>query len=216
LIAKDIVALRTSLEVPYAFFRTFQILTGKLTQFGSGIGRDSSTKSMVKKSMIGVWKALTTEDGEVFAEAAEKDLLCFPLREPLRPLRLAFFVFSLTLLAACQAASSGQTEPVSAGALTKEYQASTIDARRKYDGREITVKGLTVMTAMMPPSGSDQGLVFLEEKGANPARRVACWFSKDQVEQFSKITSGQFITVKGIFNGEAGAELKFCKLVKIE
>jgi len=124
--------------------------------------------------------------------------------------------FILALLTACQAASSGQTEPVSAGALTKEYQASTTDARRKYDGREITVKGLAVMTAMMPPSGNDQGLIFLEEKGANPARRVACWFSKDQAEQFSKITSGQFITVKGIFNGEAGAELKFCKLVKVE
>ena len=91
---------------------------------------------MVKKSMIGVPKALTVQDGEVFADAVERDPLCFPLR----PLRLAFLVFSLMLLAACQAASSGQTEPVSAGALTTEYQASTIDARRKYDGREITVK----------------------------------------------------------------------------
>ena len=162
--------------------------------------------------MIGVRKALTAEDGEAFADAAEKDLLCFPLR----PLRLAFLVFSLTLLAACQAASSGQTEPVSAGALTKEYQASTADARRKYDGREITVKGLAMMTAMMPPSGGEQGLVFLEEKGTNQARRVTCWFSSDQADHFSQIKGGQYITVKGIFNGEAGAELKFCKLVKIE
>jgi hypothetical protein len=68
----------------------------------------------------------------------------------------------------------------------------------------------------MPPTGADQGLVFLQEKGPNPPRRVACWFSKDQAARFSKIKGGQLITVKGIFNGEAGAELKFCKLVKIE
>ena len=127
--------------------------------------------------------------------------------------------FILALLTACQAASSRQpvpSEPVSAGSLTKDYQESTADLRRKYDGREITVKGLTVMTAMMPPSASDQGLVFLEEKNANPPRRVSCWFSQDQADQFSRIKGGQLITVKGIFNGEAGAELKFCRLVRID
>lgn len=130
--------------------------------------------------------------------------------------RLLLTSLSLTLLTACQSASSRQPEPVSVGPLTKEYQESNSDTRRKYDGREITVKGLAVMTAMMPPSAGEQGLVFLEEQGANPARRVTCWFSSDQGEQFSKVKAGKFITVKGIFNGEAGAELKFCKLVKIE
>ncbi|HEV8588063.1 MAG TPA: hypothetical protein VGQ72_04260 [Pyrinomonadaceae bacterium] len=159
---------------------------------------------------------LTAENAEDFAEAAEKDALCVPLREPLRPLRLGFVLFSLTMLTACQAASSSQPEPVPAGVLTKDYQESTTDARRKYDGREITVKGLTVMTAMMPPSGSEEGLILLEERTASPPRRVSCWFSRDQAERFSTIKAGQYITVKGIFNGEAGAELKFCKLVKIE
>ena len=131
--------------------------------------------------------------------------------------KLLPLTLSLTLLTACQAASSRPAaEPVSAGALTKEYQESTTDARRKYDGKEITVKGLTMMAVMMPPSGDEQGLVFLEEKGANPPRRVSCWFSKDQADQFSKIKGGQLITVKGIFNGESGAELKFCRLVKID
>lgn len=161
---------------------------------------------------------LTAENAEDFAAAAESDFRCVSLRESLRPLRLPLVLLSLTLLAACQAASSRPSapEPVSAGALTKEYQESTADARRKYDGREITVQGLTVTAAMMPPSGSDQGLVFLEEKGANPPRRVSCWFSNDQADQFSRIKGGQLITVKGIFNGEAGAELKFCRLVKID
>lgn len=169
--------------------------------------------------MFGLQKALTADDGEVFAEAAEKDDLCAPLREAPRPLRLALVLVSLALLTACQAASSRQTtpsEPVFAGVLNKEYRESTTDARRKYDGKEITVKGLAQMTAMMPPSGSDQGLVFLEEEGANPPRRVSCWFTKDQADQFSKIDGGQIITVRGIFNGESGAELRFCKLVKVE
>jgi hypothetical protein len=43
-----------------------------------------------------------------------------------------------------------------------------------------------------------------------------CWFSKDQAEQFSKIKGGQYVTLKGIFNGEAGVDLKFCKLAKID
>lgn len=160
---------------------------------------------------------LTAAEAEDFAGSAENDFLCVSLRE--RPLRLALVLLSLTMLAACKAASSRQPaspEPVSAGVLTKEYQESTAEARRKYDGREITVKGLTMMTAMMPPSGDDQGLVLLEEKGANQPRRVACWFSNDHADQFSKIKGGQLITVKGIFNGEAGAELKFCKVLKIE
>ena len=130
--------------------------------------------------------------------------------------RLLLVSLSLALLTACQSASSRQPEPVSVGTLTKEYQESNSDTRRRYDGREITVKGLAVMAAMMPPPAADQGLVFLQDAGASPTRRVACWFSKDQAEQFSRIKSGQYVTVKGIFNGEAGADLKFCKLVKNE
>lgn len=172
----------------------------------------------MKKSLSPAFEQdLTAAEAGDFAEATENEFFWASLRE--RPLRLALMLLSLTMLPACQAASSRQPaspEPVSAGALTKEYQESTADARRKYDGREITVKGLTLMTAMMPPSSDEQGLVLLEEKRANPPRRVSCWFSKDQADQFSKIRGGQSITVKGIFNGEAGAELKFCKLVKID
>jgi len=125
----------------------------------------------------------------------------------------------LMMLVGCQRAPSRErapTEPVSAGTLTRDYQQSAAAARRKYDGKELTVKGLAQMAAMMPPPGEEQGVVFLEENTANPPRRVACWFSKEQTEQFRKVISGQSITVSGIFNGEAGAELKFCKLVKIE
>ena len=40
--------------------------------------------------------------------------------------------------------------------------------------------------------------------------------NKEQTAEFSKIKGGQYMTVKGIFNGEARADLKFCKLVKVE
>ena len=68
----------------------------------------------------------------------------------------------------------------------------------------------------MPRNGADQGSVLLVEKDIEEFRNVACWFSKDQSEQFSQVRGNQYLTVKGIFNGEAGAELKFCKLVKAE
>ncbi|HEY3104273.1 MAG TPA: hypothetical protein VGJ69_11815 [Pyrinomonadaceae bacterium] len=119
-------------------------------------------------------------------------------------------------MTSCQNASSRAQEPLSAGTLSEEYERSSASARRKYDGKEIIVRGYTVTVATLPHEGHDQGSVLLEEKERKPARQVACWFSQDQAEQFSQIKGTQYITVKGIFNGEAGAELKFCKLVKVE
>ena len=159
---------------------------------------------------------LTAKDAEDFAEAAEINILCAPLREPLRPLRLAFVLLSFAMLMACQAASSREPASVSARTLAEEYEQSSAAVRSKYDGKEIAVRGYAVIAATMPPGGDDQGSVRLEEKGGYPVRKVTCWFSKDQAEQFSKIEAVNYITVKGIFNGEAGADLKFCKLVKVE
>jgi hypothetical protein len=120
------------------------------------------------------------------------------------------------MLSACQAASSRDPLPLSAAVLSEEYERSSADVRGKYDGKEIIVRGYTVMAAARPQPGDDQGSVLLEEKGERSIRKVSCWFSRDQAEPFSQIKGGQYITVKGIFNGEAGADLKFCKLVKIE
>ena len=122
---------------------------------------------------------------------------------------------SLLASMSCQPASLGSPKPISVLNLADEYQQSSTDVRAKYDGKEITVRGYTAEDAIMPDD-DDQGLVLLEEKDRKPAQQVACWFSKDQADQFSTTKSGQLITVKGIFNGEAGADLRFCKLVKIE
>ena len=112
----------------------------------------------------------------------------------------------------CQPTSLGSPKPISATTLADEYQRSSAAVRSKYDGKEIVVSGYAVVAPTLPTD--DQGSMLLEE--GQPARKVVCWFSKDQAEQFSKIKGGQFITVKGVFNGEVGAELKFCKLAKID
>ena len=125
-------------------------------------------------------------------------------------------LLSLTMLTTCQSASSGPGKPISAAHLTFEYEESNAEVRHKYDGKEIAIRGYTPIAARMPRPGDDQGSVRLEEKGHDAVRQVTCWFSKAQAAEFSKIKGGEYITVKGIFNGEAGAELKFCKLVRVE
>jgi len=130
--------------------------------------------------------------------------------------RRLLILLGLLIWAGCQPASFGESVPISARNLAEEYRRSSADARSKYDGKEIMVRGYTLLAATMPHPGDDQGSVLLEEKESKPARSVACWFSKDQAEQFSRIKGEQYITVRGIFNGEAGAELKFCKLLKVE
>lgn len=119
------------------------------------------------------------------------------------------------MVTACQSASSGPNS-VSAGDLADAYQKSSTGVRSRYDGKEVIVRGYTAIPATMPSPGADQGSVLLEEKGRDPIGQVTCWFSNDQAAQFSRIKGGQYLTVKGIFNGEAGAELKFCKVVQVE
>jgi hypothetical protein len=114
------------------------------------------------------------------------------------------------------ACSTSESTALPINTLVSEYEHSKADARRKYDGREITVRGYAGSAPTMPRNGEDQGSVMLEENELSQTRHVACWFSRDQSEQFSRVKGHQYLTVKGVFNGEADAELKFCKLVRIE
>jgi hypothetical protein len=103
---------------------------------------------------------------------------------------------------------------LSAGALLSEYQQSTARTREKYDGREISVHGLALAAASLP-ANADQGSVWLEEKDETNGK-VGCWFSRQQASDFSQVRGGEHLTIKGVFNGEAGVQLKFCRLVRIE
>ncbi len=131
----------------------------------------------------------------------------------LTTLALVSFVF----LTGCRSQSTTVASPaLPVNTLVREYEESRAEVRRKYDGHEITVRGYASSAPTMPRNSADQGSVMLEENGIKQPRHVACWFSKDQSEQFSQVRGNQYLTVKGVFNGEADAELKFCKLVRIE
>jgi len=120
------------------------------------------------------------------------------------------------LLLNCHRSGSQMNGTVSAHSLAAEYERSGAEVRSRYDGTEITIRGYAELPAVMPVPGADQGSVLLEDKGLKSDRRVVCWFSTEQSETFSKIQGEQYITVRGVFNGEAGPDLKFCKLVGVE
>ncbi len=104
-----------------------------------------------------------------------------------------------------------------AAALAEQYARARSDFRRRYDGREIMVRGYVSTLATMPQGPADQGALSLDEQGEGQREPpVTCWFSKSQQEDFVNITRGKYVTVKGVFNGEGGVDLKFCKVIKIE
>ena len=99
--------------------------------------------------------------------------------------------------------------------LTSEYEKSKENVQKKYDGKEITVRGFASIPATITADGDGSGLLGITVKG-DLLKDVKCWFSKAEAEEFKKIKGDQFVTVKGIFDGELFPELKFCKLIKIE
>lgn len=68
----------------------------------------------------------------------------------------------------------------------------------------------------MPGRDEYEGLITVEEKDGDGVSQILCWFSQKEAAEFSRVRGDQYVTVKGVFNGELGTELKFCKLVKIE
>lgn len=102
---------------------------------------------------------------------------------------------------------------IAAGKLLADYAKSKEAVQKQYDGKEITVRGFTRISATLSADGS--GLVGLIESEKS-IENLDCWFSKADSAEFMKIKGNQFITVKGIFDGNPFAQIQFCKLVKIE
>lgn len=125
-------------------------------------------------------------------------------------------LMGLISLMSCQNSLSGSPQTVSAGELTSQYEKSNVNIRTMYNGKEIRVRGYAKDKAKPPRDGEHEGLIQLEEKGGASRRQVNCWFSKNDAAEFEQIKGDQYVTVKGIFNGEISTELKFCKLVKVE
>ena len=117
--------------------------------------------------------------------------------------------------AACQTISPPFQQTLSVEDLSAEYMRSKADTRWKYDGKEITVRGFAALNALMPGDGEYEGLIRLEEK-QNSASQILCWFGHNEADKFAKVRGESYITVRGVFTGERGTELRFCKLVKVE
>lgn len=123
---------------------------------------------------------------------------------------------ALTLSTACQTTSLNTPERFSTGELLKEYERAGSDVRSKYDGKEIIVTGYVTMTEAMPEGDKYEGLISLHENEENGGPKVDCWFSRKEAAEFAKLKGNRNITVKGVFNGESGPALKFCKIVAVE
>lgn len=115
-------------------------------------------------------------------------------------------IFGLIFFAACTADRGGS---IPAADLAGEYAGSSASARKKYDGKTIVVRGRLEKTPEMPATAEAEGLAMIEAG----ERLVVCRFTHASRPAFSRLAAGRTITVEGVFNGERGTELTFCKLV---
>ena len=123
---------------------------------------------------------------------------------------------ALVMCIGCRTTAQSSPEPMSAGTLVRQYRESSTAVRGNYDGKEISVRGYAQIPHRLAGYESTEAVVLIHEDKGLAGQSVACWFSKQNSAAFRKLMSGQSVTVKGIFNGEAGAELKFCTLVEFE
>ena len=120
---------------------------------------------------------------------------------------------SVTALVTCRNDSNHPVRTITAETLAEKYRISVEAARREFDGKELLVEGYVIKAADEPKNDEGEGLILLgSEKKVNT--QVQCWFTRYEAAEFGSIGPGGSITVKGVFNGEAGPVLKFCKLVK--
>lgn len=121
---------------------------------------------------------------------------------------------ALPALNSCRAGSGTLTRTITAETLADKYSVSVEAARREFDGKELVVKGYVSNFVAMPKDDESEGMILLGsgKKTADP--QVQCWFSRYESAEFADLGTGRSITVKGIFNGESGIVLKFCKLVR--
>src|SRR5688572_32552093 len=106
-------------------------------------------------------------------------------------------------LAACQGLLPAGQQSLSAGDLTAEYERSKAGVRRKFDGKEVSVRGYVLGQVSLPKDDEYEGLITLEEE-VSSSSRVLCWFTRNEASKFAAIKGGHYVTVKGVFNGERG------------
>lgn len=129
-------------------------------------------------------------------------------------LRGMMILVALPALTSCQAGSRTSTRTITAEALATKYNVSAEAARREFDGKELVVKGYVLKSVAMPNGDESEGVILLSPGNKITGPTVECWFTRYESAEFAELDTGQSITVKGIFNGESGITLKFCKLAQ--
>jgi hypothetical protein len=112
----------------------------------------------------------------------------------------------------CNADTGSSPRAISAGILAEKYAISVEAARREFDGKELVVKGYVSDSIALPKDDVSEGVALLGSDKRTPLR-VQCWFSRYEAAEFKGVEPGDPVTVRGIFNGESGLVLKFCKLL---
>ena len=132
----------------------------------------------------------------------------------LRSIRqVALAAASVTFVFSCQTGSATLTRTINAQSLAEKYNVSVEAARREFDGKELLLEGYVLNSIAVPKDDGGEGMVLLGSERSG-AQGVQCWFTRYQATEFSGLERGSLIKVKGLFNGEAGPALKFCKLVQ--
>lgn len=120
---------------------------------------------------------------------------------------------AMPALNSCQGGSDTGARTIAAETLADKYSVSVEAARREFDGKELVVRGYVSDVVDMPNDDETEGMILLGSAN-KAAPGVQCWFSRYESAEFEGMGPGQTLTVRGIFNGESGVALKFCKLVQ--
>ena len=119
----------------------------------------------------------------------------------------------VTVFFSCRSHSNQSVRTITAETLAQKYGVSVEAARREFDGKELLVEGYVLTVVAVPKNDEGEGVILLGSTKEGSAG-VQCWFTRYESAEFKNIAPRSPLTVKGVFNGEAGPVLKFCKLVK--
>ncbi len=116
--------------------------------------------------------------------------------------------------ASSNSANSAAEKPMPVGAFLTEYKKDKAATKTKYTGKPLTVRGWAGVAPIMPNGATDDGILTIMEKGGEDY--VTCYFKQSDKEEFSKITGGQMVTLKGVFDDSMSTGLRECKVVSVE
>ncbi len=129
--------------------------------------------------------------------------------------RTAVTGFAVASWTACQSLSSVPMATLTAEELANQYAVAGESVRTKFDGKEIVVRGFALAAATLPSREEYEGSISLGGNGGPDDTQVVCWFGQKEAREFAEVIPGSYIKVVGVFNGEGGARLRFCRLVEI-